>query len=184
MLLYAGRESPDEASIAIRAGADRAGPSPRTRCHQKIRWQAQARTTARGVSTRVTLSCHECTGSQYPALDITEFSTTIRTSANLENDTNGAAKGHALKQHLMTCTQQRRLAGRRRSARDREEAHGSDLDDDVVQGWYVRLNAGSSCTRRRSSSSPRARGARSRVRRLRDAAVPRRARAPDPAARP
>ncbi len=62
--------------------------------------------------TRVTLSCHECTESQYPALDITEFSTTIRTSANLENDTNGAAKGHALKQHLMTCTQQRRLAGR------------------------------------------------------------------------
>ena len=54
----------------------------------------------------------ECTESQYPALDITEFSTTIRTSANLENDTNGAAKGHALKQHLMTCTQQRRLAGR------------------------------------------------------------------------
>src|SRR5205823_13403956 len=89
MLLDAGRESPDEASIAIRVGADRAGPSPRTRCHQKIRWQAQARTTARGVSTRVTLSCHECTGSQYPALGITEFSTTIRTSANLENDANG-----------------------------------------------------------------------------------------------
>src|SRR5207249_9331250 len=91
----------------------------------------------------------ECTESQYPALDITEFSTTTRTSANLENDTNGAAKGHALKQHLMTCTQQRRLAGRRRSARDREEAHGSEQADDVVQGWYVRLNAGSSCTRRR-----------------------------------
>ena len=60
----------------------------------------------------------------------------------------------------------------------------SALSRTTVWFSYVRLNGRSTCAQCCASPSRRARGARPRVRRLRDAAVPRRARASDPAARP